>query len=198
MGHRGSVLALCVVVAVSLGGCSAVESAWETRDNAPGPEDSSAPETSTPSPTPTPTPTPTPPPLPPAAQVNDPNGAGKFALYYMDLITYAYRSGETTQFRALGGPECANCTALADVIDAYVADGGTFAGGRVTVGSVKVTDQDAAGRTIVALTYDQAEVVQTSADGVVQARSAPVTGQGMSFYGEFVDGAWRVHGFENT
>jgi hypothetical protein len=87
--------------------------------------------TAAPPSTPTPTPTPTPPTLPAAARADSPAGAEAFARFWLTTLDYAYKTGDTKPFRALGS--CDGCKTLADSIDKLFRGGGNVSGGNLVV-----------------------------------------------------------------
>ena len=89
------------------------------------------PPTTSPAPTPNPSPTPTPPTLPASARADSPAGAESFARFWLTTLDYAYKTGDTKPFRALG--TCAGCTSLANSIDKLFRNGGTVTGGTLKV-----------------------------------------------------------------
>lgn len=103
------------------------------------------------SPTLTTTPTPPPPTLPAAARADSRAGAEAFARYWLVALDYAYQTGNTTPFLALG--ECKGCRSLSDAIGQVYNEGGRFEGGRLTVGSAVISTFRAGHSSAVVLRY---------------------------------------------
>jgi hypothetical protein len=144
-----------LVVGVAVAGCSSA-------DPAPGPLPSAAtsapPQTSSspsiPPTTATTAPTPTPPPQPAAATTDSPTGAQSFARYWLATLDYAYKTGDTKPFLALG--RCKSCQSLADGIDEFYSAGGRFEAGTFTVEDAQTSRYVRSSAAFVDLVYSRA------------------------------------------
>ena len=134
MGVRVGVVAVAVVFAVA--GCSAGDA-----PSAALPSGSAPPQSSPP----------TEPPLPATATQDTPAGAQSFARYWLAVLEYAYKSGDTTQLLGLG--RCKSCRALADSIDQFYTQGGRFEGGAFSVLDVHATRYVKNSGSVVDLVY---------------------------------------------
>jgi hypothetical protein len=124
----------------------------------------SSPPTSSPS-SPTP-PEPTLPTLPALTTQDSPAGAESFARFWLTALDYAYQTGNTKPFRALGA--CKTCAALADGIEKLFGEGGHYESGRLHVVSAS-TDKHV-GRTsaLVSLYYSRETRKIIRGDGTIQ------------------------------
>lgn len=114
----------------------------------PSPSTSAPPTT-----TPAGTPSPTPPPQPAASRDDTPAGAEAFARYWLTALDYAYKSGDTKPFRALGA--CPSCESLASGIEKYYSTGGRFEGGTFAADDVKTTRHVGGSAALVDLVYSR-------------------------------------------
>jgi len=112
-----------------------------------------SPATSPPPTTSTPTTSPTPPAptLPALATQDSAPGAESFARFWLTALDYAYQTGNTKPFRALGA--CRGCIALADGIDKTYSSGGRIEGGKISFGNSEVANFVRASAALVDLTY---------------------------------------------
>lgn len=116
-----------------------------------------------PSTTPAPTPTPTPPPLPATARQDTPTGAESFARHWLATLDYAYKTGDTKPFRALG--RCSGCASLADSIDRIYAAGGKVTGGELEATNTRVDRHVARSAAAVELYYSRSQRVVLDGKG---------------------------------
>jgi hypothetical protein len=78
-------------------------------------------------------------------------------------LDFAYRTGDTDPFRALG--KCAGCVSLADAIDKIYADGGTVTGGELRVADTRVDRHVAGSAAAVELFYSRTQRVVLDGKG---------------------------------
>jgi len=98
------------------------------------------PETSSSTPSPTPTSTSAPKPVHSVAMDTvDTNGAIAVAEYFMQLYSYAYSTGDLTEWKAMSHPECIYC---ASVVTNVTKQSNTFAHqeGSITMNSATCTE----------------------------------------------------------
>jgi len=128
-----------------------------------------SPATSPPPTTSTPTTSPTPPAptLPALATQDSAAGAESFARFWLTALDYAYQTGNTKPFRALGA--CRGCIALADGIDQVYKEGGRFEGGRLKIRSSSIDKYVTAAAALVALRYSRTPRKTIRGDGRVFA-----------------------------
>jgi Family of unknown function (DUF6318) len=107
--------------------------------------------------------TPPPPPLPAAARADTPVGAESFARYYMDVLDYAYQTGNTAPVRAAA--HCKGCDAVADGIDAWYRQGGHYEGGAFTILAITALKYVRAKNAIVSVAYSRTDRVLVSSAG---------------------------------
>ena len=119
-------VAVAVAVVFAVAGCSAGNAPSASLPSGSAPPQSSSPTSNPPSTAAT-TPPPTEPPLPATATQDTPAGAQSFARYWLSVLDYAYKTGNTQPFRALG--RCAGCISLANSIQKVYTNGGSVSGG---------------------------------------------------------------------
>jgi Family of unknown function (DUF6318) len=119
--------------------------------------------TATPTPTPPSTPRPPEPTLPAHANDDTPTAAQSFARFWLTALDYAYQTGDTKPFRALGA--CKGCTALADSIDTIYGKGGHIEGGRIDVVSSQLVRFVAGKAALVRADYSQTDGTTVFPDG---------------------------------
>lgn len=185
-GFRGIVdgAAAGVAVLVLSTGCAADEPA-------PSPPPSTT-TTSSPS-SATSSPTVAVPELPEAATVGDAAGAEAFVRHWVDVLNYAYQTGDTGPLDAITLPDCELCEGNAADIENVYRSGGLLEGGVVTVDLVRSPPPDADGTVIVSTRYAQADLIDVSEEGIRETlRGFPAENAG--FVLDYVDGSWFVVG----
>jgi Family of unknown function (DUF6318) len=113
-----------VQVAVALAGLAVISGC--SSDAAPTPAPEPRPSTATPAPTPSTTATPREhaPELPARAHGRSEKAIRAFVAYYIDLVNYAARTGDTRLLRKYSGNECVSCMNLVNLVeDTYNAGG---------------------------------------------------------------------------
>ena len=68
--------------------------------------------------------------LPEAAKQNTKEGFAEFTQYWLDSLTYAYETGDTTLFEAASTPDCPTCRSFTAEIKELHAAGGWSVGPR--------------------------------------------------------------------
>lgn len=185
-GFRGIVegAAAGVAVLVLLTGCAADEPA-------PQPAPSTA---TTPSPSSaTSSPPVAVPQLPEAATVGDAAGAEAFVRHWVDVLNYAYQTGDTAPLDAITLPDCELCEGSAADIENVYRSGGLLEGGVVTVDLVRSPPPDADGTVIVSTRYAQADLINVSEDGIRETLPG-FPAENAGFVLDYVDGSWFVVG----
>lgn len=185
-GFRGIVegAAAGVAVLVLLTGCAADEPA-------PQPAPSTA---TTPSPSSaTSSPPVAVPQLPEAATVGDAAGAEAFVRHWVDVLNYAYETGDTGPLDAITGSACDLCAQAADSIEATYSTGGHIEGAVTSLVSIASPPPDDDGLVAVSVRYGQAASVDVDASGGRTAVDA-VPEQNAGFILEWADGSWQLVG----
>lgn len=163
----------------------------------PEPTDPSSPGTSTTTSANTqttePSPTPTVPELPKEATVGDAAGAEAFVRHWIDLLNYAYATGDTQPAKATSEAGCEACSDSFSEIEARDSVDTAFEDGLVIPISVRSPPLDAQGLVSVSARIEQEEGVEVSADGTREIVTAtPPTNLG--FVVAFVEGQWAMAG----
>lgn len=118
--HRSAVAGLALVLALGAAGCS--EDAPPAGSPVPSDSSSATPSASVPA-------------LPDEARGRGPEAAEAFVRHYVDLINAAMQSLDSGELRRLATSSCAQCKAVADLVD-RVSD----ADGRLVGGEWRVDD----------------------------------------------------------
>jgi Family of unknown function (DUF6318) len=161
VGVRLGVVAIAVLVAVT--GCSGGSPSTDLPAGSASPQSSSPPSNPPSTAATTPSATPTAPALPAAAREDTPTGAESFARYYIEVLDYAYQSGDTKLLRKPA--QCPGCNAVADGIDKFVASGGRYEGGRLKVVEAESVKHVEGSADLVSLVYSRSERELVSAGG---------------------------------
>lgn len=82
-------------------------------------------------------PGPTPPTLPATAIRRTDRGAEAFVHYFLDVLNFAQRSGDTAELRRISSAACAGCRGYVDAIQSTYSSGGRVEGGRISVGNLQ-------------------------------------------------------------
>lgn len=150
MGIRVAVAAFVVLsAAVGCGGGDPSPTTVPTVTSSsvsPSPSPSSSPSA-------TPTPTASPPTLPALARQDSPAGAQSFARFWLTTLDYAYKTGDTSPFLALG--ECKSCQSIATGIQQFYAADGHFEGGTFTAQSSQTARHVKSSAALVDLVYSR-------------------------------------------
>jgi Family of unknown function (DUF6318) len=160
VGVRLGVVAVAVVLAVA--GCSGGDAPSSALPSGSAPPQSSSPPSNPPSTAAT-TPPPSAPTLPATATQDTPTGAQSFARYYIEVLDYAYRAGDTQLLRQLA--HCPGCDAVADGIDKFISAGGRYEGGQLSVVSAETVRYAAGQAGLVSMVYSRSERELVSPDG---------------------------------
>lgn len=67
------------------------------------------------------------------AQAPDKNGAEAFARYFIEVVEYTWRTGNSELLRSISHPDCKWCLHIADTTDARTKAGGWIEGARVAI-----------------------------------------------------------------
>lgn len=67
------------------------------------------------------------------AQAPDKNGAEAFARYFIEVVEYTWRTGNSELLRSISHPDCTWCLHIADTTDARTKAGGWIEGARVAI-----------------------------------------------------------------
>ena len=134
---RRPLAALLLAAAVTTGGlagCTNGEGGTSTTSSAPPPT------TTSPAPTPTPTPTAEAPGRPTAMSEVSPAGAEAAARYFLSLYSYAFETGDLSEWRALSHPECIFCAGVTDSVTEQRTSGEVTVGGALVTYEATVTE----------------------------------------------------------
>jgi hypothetical protein len=80
--------------------------------------------------------------LPASAQENNGAGAEAFVRYFIELLNYAQKTGDTARLQRVSTPRCAACEGYADEINRTYAAGGHVDGGVLTIGNLRELPRD--------------------------------------------------------
>ena len=80
--------------------------------------------------------------LPAKAQENNGAGAEAFVRYFIEVLNYAQRTGDTARLQRVSAPRCAACEGYAEEIDKTYAAGGHVKGGVLTIGDLRELPRD--------------------------------------------------------
>jgi hypothetical protein len=108
-------IAAATAGAVVLAGCTS---------SPPEPEPFPEPTLSSAASPPSPSPSISPPTPPPEAEGTSPKAAKAFARYYIQLVSHAIVSGDTSELRKVSSEDCVSCDAIAGNIEEIYAAGG--------------------------------------------------------------------------
>lgn len=178
-------LASTLLAALLLSGCTGDE---------PDPPASSSTSTSpTETPVDTARPTLTAPALPDAATVGDAAGAEAFVRHWIDLLNYAYATGDAEPVKAVSDAGCEACQTIFSVVQQRAAGSKRLEGGLIKLVSVRSPPPDDLGLVGVSVRYEQADGVEIAPDG----SRTTVTGSPPDNFGfalTYDDGAWAMAG----
>lgn len=186
---RGVLWAVLLVGALLLSGCTGEE------DPGPMESSSSASSTSAPSETTTAeaTPTPTVPPMPEAATVADAAGAEAFVSHWIDLLNYAYATGDIEPVRSISEAGCESCAQTFSVIRGRASEDKRLEAGLIDLISVRSPPPEDAGVVSVSVRFEQEAGVEISADGVKREVEGTEPSNA-GFVLAYVDEAWAMAG----
>ncbi|SDS86707.1 hypothetical protein SAMN04489860_2570 [Paraoerskovia marina] len=170
--RRTLALALPVALVLGLGGCTSDDEpepgASATTTTAPT---APAPETPEPTESPKPEPTatgPTPPPRPAAMDDTGKKGAQAAAEYFMLVMNYTFRSGDTSEIIAISYETCATCDYVVANSSEYASKGWLVDGGAVELMDVEVSEKDElTGAFGVTARFESEEMLVLDKDGEV-------------------------------
>lgn len=123
---RSKLAAVAVGVCLAVGACSTSTGAERPPAKTTAP---TSPSTSTPSDGHTGPTTPSAPTLPALARKPTPAGAKAFVRYYVALVNYSWKTGNTSRLASLATQSCDGCIAATNGIDRTLAHGGSRKGG---------------------------------------------------------------------
>ncbi|MDQ0679876.1 hypothetical protein QFZ30_003258 [Arthrobacter pascens] len=197
---RTFLVAVVAAAALMLAGCNSGGT-----PSGPDTTSPSATESATPSPTPTPTPaTETSralnliaPKLPEDASSNTKDGLQSFSRYYVELLEYAYSTGEVSKLEGISSPTCSTCSGpIGDIENAY-SDGGWVVGGDLEATAVTTSFlPSSTGSFFVNLSIKQGRTAYYSGPGILRKDiPAPTEDAPMQLTAKFLSGAWQVEDF---
>lgn len=179
------VVGVVVVVACLVAGC--------TPDEPDPTSTASVPTTSTTTEPTTSTPTVAVPELPEAATVGDAAGAEAFVKHWVDVLNYAYATGDTEPVQELSLPVCELCSeTVTEIEDAY-GPGGHIEGGVATVTLVRSPPPDADGVVSVSVLLEQAIYTTVALDGT-RTKDDGAPPQNAGFVLDWIDDSWQLVG----
>jgi hypothetical protein len=155
-------------------------SAAATADPRPTPASSTAPARNVPVPA-----------LPEAAKQNTREGFEAFVRHYIDLLDYAYQTGDTKPALAAAAPDCTMCNTITSDVKKTYTTGKWIVGGDLTLESYASDGTPDVDEIWFAyLKISQRPFTDFSTDGPGGSASGGVANIGAS--GEFSGGAWRM------
>ncbi|MGV8968134.1 MAG: DUF6318 family protein [Cellulomonas sp.] len=172
-GNRGLVAALLTALALALSACTGTAAPAPLASTTAGTVIPASPTTPPPGPTPSPAPI-SPPARPAAMDRNDTEGALAAMTYFIALYSYAYASGDLSEWQAMSDPECVFCAGLTTDVQGAVADGSTVVGGELTIISSEASAAPAANIFRVDLTVSQTAYEAVDKSGTITS-SGPGT-----------------------
>lgn len=179
------VVAVGLAGGVALGGCAG-------EDPDPPPATSPEPTTSISEST-TSEPTVAVPEMPAEAAEPTAEGAEAWVAHWIDLLNYAYATGDTEPLIGISGSTCDVCSETAEEIDAVFDGGGYIEGGLVSTTSVRSPAPDIDAVVNVSVTYSQSDGVNISGDGV-EERFDGIDSTNVAFVMVFDQGSWNLQG----
>lgn len=105
------------------------------------PEPHVAPPSSSP-PTTTPASSPTAPTMPEPANDHTPHGAEAFVRYFIAVLNFAQRTGDTSALNDVSTEACAGCRGYVQAIDRAYRTGGRVEGGTISIGKLRSLPKD--------------------------------------------------------
>lgn len=181
---RGAAWA-CALVAGGLviGGCTPVEP--EPRPTTPVETSTSAPETSEP--------TVAAPEMPNEAAEASAAGAEAWVRHWIDLLNYAYDTGDTEPLAALSPSVCKVCSGTISDINEIYGAGGRLEGAEMVPSRVLSPPPDARNLVAVGVTFTEAASIRVNADG--SRTEEPATAETeVGFVLVHENGAWQLRG----
>ncbi|MEE6282679.1 DUF6318 family protein [Georgenia sp. MJ170] len=142
-GRRRWLVAFAVMIGLVVGGagCATDEGDDPAPTSSPSPTTDAPTEPATDEPTTVPTPWPEPSP-PPEMEGDDIEGAKAAAVYFIELYTFVYVTGQLEQWELISHPECQFCAGVADRVNDVHADGGYADGPVIEVVSIEAEAPD--------------------------------------------------------
>jgi hypothetical protein len=80
--------------------------------------------------------------LPTRAQSETPAGAEAFVRYFIEVLNYAQKTGDTARLRQVSTSRCAACEGYVEAIERAYSTGGRVKGGALTVGGLRELPKD--------------------------------------------------------
>ncbi|WP_430297189.1 DUF6318 family protein [Sinomonas sp. B1-1] len=151
-----------------------------TADPRPTPASSTAPARNVPVPA-----------LPEAAKQNTREGFEAFVRHYIDLLDYAYQTGDTKPALAVADPGCNMCNTITKDASTISVQS-WLVGGRLQASEISVdASPDIDSIWLAYLSLTQAPYVDYAPTGPL-ATTSPSPLKGLVARGEFTEGAWRM------
>lgn len=138
-----------------------------------------------------------PPKLPIEAGEETKDGVEIFAKYYVELLEYAYTTGDVRALEVVNSPSCKSCSGpVGDVKNAYSAGGWVVGGDLEATAASSSFLRSADGSYFVNLSIKQGRTAYYSGPRVLRKDvPAPEQEAPMQLTASFVDGAWQVEDF---
>lgn len=135
----------------------------------------------------------TPPPLPEEAKVHTASGAASFAIYWIDVSTFASVTGDTSELTQISDKKCQGCTTYVDLYEQVYEAGGHIEGSvqRLSEMSVSSPDPDVV---IVRATHSMSEGIVLNSSESAEIKTKASTAR-VSFRAEWADDGWMMTGF---
>ena len=136
-------------------------------------------------------------PVPDEARTKDAAGAEAFLRYYIELLNRQQAIPEGQPLRLLG-PDCEECSRVANAFDEAAAAGQNYEGGTVTLTEVSEPELSADRAEInFAVRVEAVSLTDSLGQPVPggQAQADPVVGSGIALRWSSEDQAWYVDGF---
>jgi hypothetical protein len=80
--------------------------------------------------------------LPTKARRNTPAGAEAFVRYFIEVLNYAQKTGDTARLHQASTSRCAACEGYVEAIESTYSTGGRVKGGALTVGRLRELPRD--------------------------------------------------------
>jgi hypothetical protein len=118
------------------------------------------------------------------------------AVYFLELHSYAFRTGDLTEVRDFSHPDCEFCSSLIADVEEMLAGGYTVSGGDIETASVQATavsssyfDVELSATQSASSVYDASGALAATYEGRVLQAAVGVLHEG---------GAWWILGVDTT
>lgn len=135
--------------------------------------------------------------MPPEAREQTAEGAAAFAQYYLELVEFAYSTGEVATLESLASPDCEFCEVTTQNISTIYDRGGRIEGVDISISSPVATPPDANG-SVVTMLYSETASRAVAADGSTINETPAVAEKAIEIYLLTSGDRWLVFGIGNV